>query len=78
MDTVKYSRKKSASRESKLEQFPVETIHYELLSTFTVAAAIGLPDMPHNFDFRWNELKLSTRLGTHRPVLDAFLAWLKQ
>lgn len=30
METVTYSRKKPASREAKLAQFPVETIHYEL------------------------------------------------
>jgi transposase len=41
MEKITYSRKKPASRESKLEQFPVETIHYELSEDERSCACCG-------------------------------------
>ncbi|MGG1870348.1 IS66 family transposase zinc-finger binding domain-containing protein, partial [Brevibacillus agri] len=43
VETVTYSRKKSAGRKSKLDQFPVETILYELPETEQVCACCGGP-----------------------------------
>jgi transposase len=41
METATYSRKKHTSREAKLEQFPVETIHYELPEEEQTCACCG-------------------------------------
>ncbi|MED4568071.1 IS66 family transposase [Brevibacillus agri] len=43
VETVTYSRKKSAGRKSKLDQFPVETVLYELPETEQVCACCGGP-----------------------------------
>lgn len=41
LETVTYNRKKPTSREAKLEQFPVETIHYELPEEERACACCG-------------------------------------
>jgi transposase len=57
METVTYSRKKPMSREAKLEQFPVETIHYELPEEERTCACCGTSLHEMSTETR-NEIKL--------------------